>query len=141
MSQDLLEVVSVQGSMNMNEHDKVLLNAIWHMIGIVPIENSHTGVDNDINRALSSLPSPEAREMKRKFRKLWRKVAKKRLDKPKVNKASIMKLFGFFPLREDSDRCPSRSQKVNRKRAVLNHVYEEILIPMKKSAGRKESPK
>lgn len=110
-----------------NEHDRVLLNAIWHMIGVAPIEPGQSS--NDINRILSSLPPDEAHAMKRKFRKLWRTLVKKRLEKPRLDKMSTIKtfgLFGFIP--------PTRSQKLNRKRMVLNHVYQEILLPMKKSA-------
>lgn len=114
-----------------NEHDRMLLNAIWHMMGVAPIELGHS--HEDINRILSSLPSEEARVMKRKFRKIWRSLVKKRLEKPRVNKAATMKAFGLFPENADSVP-PTRSQKINRKRMVLSHVRQEVLLRMKDMA-------
>jgi hypothetical protein len=112
-----------------NEHDRMLLNAIWYMMGIAPIEP----VSNDVGIALSSLPPDEALVMKRKFRKIWRTLVKKRLGKSKVNKSATMKAFGLFP-EEVGSTPPTRSQKLNRKRMVLNHVCQDILLPMKKLA-------
>jgi len=112
----------------------MLLNAIWHMMGIAPIEP----VSNDICIVLSSLPPDEALVMKRKFRKIWRTLVKKRLEKPRVNKPATMKTFGLFP-EEGGSTPPTRSQKLNRKRMVLNHACQDILLPMKKLAKKKLS--
>lgn len=117
--------------MNMNQHDKVLLDAIWHMIGIAPIQ-TNTG-KTDINIILSTLPPEEARVMKRKFRKMWRNLVKKRLARPKVNKAAVMQTFGLHPQKDES-AIPTKSQKINRKRIVMQHVVDNVLTSMKKSA-------
>lgn len=70
--------------------------------------------------------------MKRKFRKVWRKVVKSSLRQYGLNKPSLMKVFGLTLGAEHAP--PTRDQKLNRKRAVWNHVYHKYVIPAKKLA-------
>lgn len=44
----------------------------FHTLGIVPIESE----EKSVKKQLESLPPEEARRAKRKFRKLWKKLAK-----------------------------------------------------------------
>ena len=48
-----------------------LVSLVAHQLGIVPLSYD----SEDINRILSALPPEEARAMRRKFRKMWRKEA------------------------------------------------------------------
>lgn len=52
---------------------KLLSDDVYHNMGIAPIEHSSP---RDYNRLLESLSPTAARDMKRKFRKLWRSIAK-----------------------------------------------------------------
>ena len=55
--------------------NQMLRDAACIELGIVPLNhNIHDG----IRHRLDAMPPEEARKMKRKFRKLWRKIAKKR---------------------------------------------------------------
>ena len=54
--------------------NQMLRDAACIELGIVPLNhNIHDG----IKQRLDAMPPDEARKMKRKFRKLWRKIAKK----------------------------------------------------------------
>ena len=96
-----------------------LMKAAAHEAGIVPLEKTH----HDFNRILASLPPEEARAMKRKFRKLWRKVAK---AKPTKNSRLKRITTGL------GTANPTRSQKNNRKHAVYMHLWLEAAMPLHK---------
>lgn len=57
--------------------DPILLTALAHQeaynAGIVPPDSRFL---HDMRRALSQLPTEESRKLRRKFRKLWRKLAR-----------------------------------------------------------------
>jgi len=52
----------------------MLRDAACIELGIVPLNHN---IHDNIRRHLDAMPPDEARKMKRKFRKLWRKIAKK----------------------------------------------------------------
>ena len=54
----------------------IVLQMKMLVAGIVPFDPNQLD-DKDIQRGLESLPPDERRKMKRKFRKLWRRAAKK----------------------------------------------------------------
>ena len=96
-----------------------LMKAAAHEHGIVPLEKLH----HDFNRILASLPEEEARVMKRKFRKLWRKVAMKKNTAHSRLKRTTTGL---------GNPKPTRSQKNNRKHAVYTHLWLESAMPLHK---------
>jgi hypothetical protein len=59
----------------MNDIHKIAIYTVYLEEGIAPIER----IRDNVNKQLSSMSPDEARKMKRKFRKLWRKCYKKDL--------------------------------------------------------------
>lgn len=92
---------------------KMLRDMAFHSLGIVPIK--YIGWDG-INQQLASLPPEEARKIKRKFRKLWRKIAK---HDPNWNAA-------FLGM---GDPDPEKILKTRRRSAVLNAVEQKFVLP------------
>lgn len=91
--------------------------------GIVPVGFGEWGVpiNMDFNKVLATLPLDEARKMRRKFRKLWRK----RLARAEGSKLHS-KLSRTMGLGEAS---PTKKQKQARK----NEVFCELTIRREKS--------
>lgn len=112
----------------MNDVNKLLMSTMWLTLGIAPLEN----VRLDVNKMLSSLSHEEARIMRRKFRKLWRRYAKLDIKAAKrtAEKSSIVNYMG---LKADqhaiglAPQSPTRKQKLNRKRRVAAGLESEIL--------------
>ncbi|NBT35819.1 MAG: hypothetical protein EBT03_09855, partial [Betaproteobacteria bacterium] len=75
--------------------------------GIVPLG---VNVVRDINRILKDLPPEEARRMKRKFRKLWRKEARKVARGAQIQRGQMPIGYGA--------KNPTRRQKEARKRMI-----------------------
>lgn len=96
-----------------NELEKMLNQTIMIGMGIVPIENLNT----DVSGALEASSKEDARVMKRKFRKLWRKAAKK------------TNVFGSASVGQVG-KVPSKQQKLNRKKIVKDEVMNEKVTPM-----------
>jgi|LauGreDrversion4_2_1035121.scaffolds.fasta_scaffold75434_2 hypothetical protein len=93
-----------------NELTKLLRTSLFMSVGIVPIDIRRT--HKDFNRYLASLPPDEARKMKRKFRKLWRKFVKN----PKGVKSHYLQQLG------KGAENPTRRQKQMRKVEVLRMI-------------------
>jgi len=68
---------------DLKEVERALVHSVMFSAGILPMEKTTL----DMRRALQQLPPEEARALKRKFRKLWRKAAKK----PVTGKNSLQK--------------------------------------------------
>jgi hypothetical protein len=96
-----------------------LMKAAAHERGIVPLERNH----HDFNRILASLPPDDARAMKRKFRKLWRKVARNKQAKNTRLKHITSGL---------GNQNPTRTHKNNRKHMVYAHLWLESAMPLHK---------
>lgn len=68
--------MGVQKEVNINQ---VLLDALTaeeaYRLGIIPLRNENVGTS--FRDVLSKMPPEEARKTKRKFRKLWRSLARK----------------------------------------------------------------
>lgn len=79
----------------------------------------------DISQALSHLDPDDARRMKRKYRKLWRKLAR--------NGQKYWKMHELF------DTAPSKKHKINRKTLVFMELYKEAQEIAKKTSGNPES--
>lgn len=100
---------------------KILRDVACHSLGIVPLNyRIHDGVQEKLN-----LLSPdEARRMKRKFRKLWRKIAKQK------------QLSTSVDLGESQ---PAKSKKRRRKNIVLHSIEEKFVQPTLKRMLKEET--
>lgn len=96
----------------MKPADRALIYAVMLEHGIVPIEDPTF----DMRRALATLPPEEARAIKRRFRKMWRKLAKQ--DKKAAASAGLGK------------DAPSRLDRTTRKRLVLEQLWANKITPM-----------
>lgn len=81
-------------------------------IGLYPFQ--------DVNRYLNTLPPDEARAMKRKFRKLWRKAVVDQAGESKVLRRHAKKLYGL------GNPSPHKKHKLARKSAVIRHLREVV---------------
>jgi hypothetical protein len=108
------------------EHERALLHTLMFKAGLIPIDASH----HDMRRALNQLPHDEARAVKRKFRKAWRKLVKSLTSKVTSKRKKILEeVYGV------GKKNPSRSARQARKQAVLQHflkIVEPIINGMNK---------
>ena len=74
----------------------------------------------DINKILAEFPPNEARAMKRKFRKLWRKLAEHSLKRPGKNSSRRLHNIGH------GEAIPSRKAKNFRKGEVLMAIHRKV---------------
>ena len=100
----------------MNNLQELVEALIYHQLGIVPLSYD----DRDINRVLSSLPADEARLMKRKFRKLWRKESN--YQPPSHTKLGRQFATRYKAQSGHGEAEPTKAQKRNRKFVVIRHV-------------------
>lgn len=114
-----------------DEVSKLKLNIKYMERGIIPIGWSCNGADlnHDFNRYLSTLPSAEARAMKRKFRKQWKKIVKASLRHGGKKGRRLER--ETTPTGKDTP--PTRRQRLARKSIVQNAVTRELF----KEEGRR----
>lgn len=102
--------------------DRIMINTVMMEEGIVPIFDPSL----DMRRALAALSPEEARKAKRKFRKLWRKALKKEnADGKSVYKVAML---------GKGKKVPSKAERLRRKQAVLNKLWEECIFAMVQKA-------
>ena len=89
--------------------ERTFLQVAMFKMGVVPIEDPSF----DYRRILKQLPPEEARKLKRKFRKLWRKL----LSKKDAARAGLGK------------RVPDRFQRHYRKQLVWQEVMKKHVRP------------
>lgn len=88
--------------------------------GIVPLDELH----KDVNRLLADVPTEEAHRMKRKFRKLWRKLAK---EMAKKNQERAKSIYGL------GQQDQTRRQRTARKSSVSSSImFSKVLPQLKK---------
>lgn len=92
---------------------KIVEDAVFMSAGIAPIASS----TDDANRSLASLPLGEARAMRRKFRKMWRKAAK--VPTPGMKPSTLDALSHAMGLGAPR---PTKSQRRARKMEVARRV-------------------
>ncbi len=107
--------------------DRAFIYHVMFELGIVPMDVP----EMDMGRPLKELDPTEARAFRRKFRKVWRKMAKKELEAAKKSKSSwqiehVNKTYGC------GKQTPSRSEKLARKRLVYARIWNEVVVPMLK---------
>lgn len=109
--------------------DSVLFNLVYHEMDIVPIEFSR---GKNLEEILNNLPPDVARRMKRKFRKLWRKAAKKptRYSASKDYSDRYKVQLGL------GDKSPSSAKKWRRHGAVHREVLLRFLDLKNKIGGK-----
>lgn len=92
---------------------QLMLDVVVAASGIHPMRNTLF----DMNKEMASLPAEEQRALKRKFRKQWRKAAKKRLRETTTPKG-YRRVSDDYGLGLASDQRPTKKQKSARKVAV-----------------------
>lgn len=85
--------------------------------GIVPIDT----VYSDVNKILEKLTPEEQRAARRKFRKLWRKVARERAKKHSLY---VRKTVGL------GTPVPTKAMKKTRKYEVMTYFSSKIVKSM-----------
>jgi hypothetical protein len=91
--------------------------------GVVPLawrQDAGAPAYFDINKILAEMPPDEARKMKRKFRKLWRKLAEHSLKRPGKNSNRRINAIGL------GEAIPNRRAKNFRKAEVLASIHRKV---------------
>ena len=106
----------------LTDAERAFIHAAGFQAGIVPIE-VHT---HDMRRALAGLPDEEARKLKRKFRKLWRKImrAKNGASKTTGQKTKLQSQLGL------GKKIPTKGERNARKELVAKTLHDEKVKPM-----------
>lgn len=98
---------------NLTELERLMIHEAMFNLGIVPMETP----DMDVSRVLKQLPEEEARKLKRKFRKLWRKLEKSAARK------------GWTHQSLKNDKNPTRWERRNRRQLVWTEVKRSKVDP------------
>lgn len=104
---------------SMKDNERALMMAAMFESGVIPITDANN-VMHDFKRVLNQLPPDEALKLKRKFRKVWRKLAKSKNSTEERNKA----VYGLGAIN------PSRSQRRTRKELVYKYFFNSVVRPM-----------
>lgn len=105
--------------------DKAFIHSIMFEMGVLPIEDPTL----DMRVPLRQMTPEEARVIKRKFRKLWRKCMKQEIGSPKGKTAEARALAAQRKLGVGK-HVPSRAERLERKRLVFKRVWDECIVPM-----------
>jgi len=120
---------------NLRDVDRAFIQTVMFELGILPIEKPSL----DMQRALKQLSAEEARQLKRKFRKLWRKAMKKEVGNPNGKRANLKEQATKHRLGVGKP-VPSRAERNARKQLVFDQVWKEMIAPLVEnfeSAGEK----
>ena len=110
---------------NLREVDRAFIQTVMFQLGILPMEKT----DLDMRRPLKQLSPEEARMLKRKFRKLWRKAMRAEIGNGRsanVREETAKARYGV------GKHVPSRTQRNARKQLVFNVLWESVIEPMLK---------
>jgi len=106
---------------NLRDVDRAIIHTVMFDQGIIPMER----VDNDMRRVLAQLPPGEARALRRKFRKLWRRALKQLTQGASERNAKrIETLHGV------GKSTPSRAEFNARKQLVFDRLWSDHIEPM-----------
>lgn len=122
---------------NLRDVDRALIHSVMFQMGILPMEKT----DLDMRRALAQLSPEEARTLKRKFRKLWRKAMRANVGNGKTRVAKEQSAKATLGV---GKHVPSRAERNARKKLVFDSLWESVIEPLVKNfenAGGKEMPK
>lgn len=107
---------------------KILQDTALISLGIAPIGSTH----DDVNRALDKLPPDEARRMKRKFRKLWRKFVAAETKGRRRSRQEAVTGKGQL--------VPTRRQKIARKSLVNHKILHDVVMPLVRQGSVNSPP-
>lgn len=110
---------------NLRDVDRAFIQAVMFELGILPMEKTTL----DMKRALSQLSDDEARQLKRKFRKMWRKAMRKEVGNPKGRNAATKESAAKSRLGVGK-HIPSRAERNARKQLVFDQVWKELIAPL-----------
>ena len=104
--------------------DRALIQTVMFQAGILPMEKT----DLDMRRLLQQLPPDEARILRRKFRKMWRKAMADSVgETPKTgSEEQAKKTLGV------GKQVPSRAERNARKQLVFDRIWRDIIAPLVK---------
>jgi len=115
---------SSKARQNLREVDRAFIQAVMFQLGILPMEKTNL----DMRRALTQLPPDEARALKRKFRKMWRKAMRAEIGNGprtrEIREKSARHKYGV------GKHVPSREERTARKKLVFDLLWEEVISPM-----------
>jgi hypothetical protein len=124
---------------DLRDVDRTFIQTVMFELGILPMEKTTL----DMKRALSQLDPDEARQLKRKFRKMWRKAMKKEVGNPKGKNAAAKERVAKSKLGVGK-HIPSRAERNARKQLVFDQVWKELIVPLIENfenAGGPQMPK
>lgn len=104
---------------------KLLIYSLCNDLGIVPLESAHI----DVNQSLRTLNPEQAREYKRRFRKLWRQCWKQDRAVAKIDDHPSTKNHQFNRIDKKYGigvKNPSRDQRAHRKKMVLSVIQTKV---------------
>lgn len=109
---------------HLRDVDKAIIQAVMFQCGILPMEKT----DLDMRRALSQLSPEEARTLKRRFRKLWRKAMK--LEVGNGSKTKDARQTAAESRLGVGKHVPSRTERNARKQLVFDLLWKEAIEPL-----------
>lgn len=110
---------------DMRPVDKAFIHSVMFELGILPIEDPTL----DMRVPLRTIDPAEARVIKRKFRKMWRKLMKAQLGHPNEKQAEAKTKAAHQRLGVGK-HVPSRAERLERKRLVYERIWNEYIVPM-----------
>lgn len=125
--------------------DKAFIHTVMFELGILPIEDPVL----DMRVPLRQLTLEDARVFKRKFRKLWRKLARNLVVRAEAEgENDTKKQWAVWAVKKKygmGKQQPSRAEKLARKRLVYEQIWERVIVPMLQKfenpeRGPKEEP-
>ena len=107
--------------------------------GIAPLWSTADSFYSKVNikKALASLPADEARKMKRKFRKMWRKLAKQNVRAGATNGHPAEAIVHVKAALEElgaGKRAVGLHNAVKRRRLVMTHLLKNVVDPARREA-------
>jgi len=108
------------------------LTMLFMEAGIVPLALTARAANGafgaachfDIDMLLATMSPEEATVARRKFRKMWRKIAAAAKKRPGKKSRIILRFLGL------GSQEPNRKQKMERKLCVLNRARKKVLTDM-----------
>lgn len=100
--------------------ERTFVQVVMFEVGIVPMEK--TGLD--MRRALKQVEPDEARKLRRKFRKVWRKAAAAAVAQGSLPTAAAKSKLGM------GKKVPSRAERNARKQLVFDELWTSVIGPM-----------
>jgi len=103
--------------------DRAIIQTVMFQSGILPMEKT----DLDMRRALQQLSPEEARILKRKFRKLWRKAMRATIGNGKTRNGKEEREHAKLGV---GKHVPSRAERNARKQLVFDELWNTVIGPL-----------